>query len=265
MPWARATGNPRRTLIGATLGILLTACAGGEPAAPTPAASPGRPDFSTHTSANFVFRFTPIDATTIAATATAAESHHGRIVADLGLRSMARVTVTLYPDSASLRTGVAPLVGAIPSFASGLVTGPDAIHVLSPNLASAWSYDSGLAAIVHEFAHCVSLRVNPSIANNPRWLWETVALHEAGQVTDPRTLAYMRALQPPTLTELNRLEDTRIYEVGGLLGAFIVETWGQDALPALVRTNGDLRAMAGIDEATFLARWLEFTRRRYGY
>jgi hypothetical protein len=155
-------------------------------------------------------------------------------------------------------------VGAIPSFASGLVTGPGAIHVLSPSLSAQWSYESGVTAIVHEFAHCVSLRANPSIANNPRWLWETVALREAGQVSDPRSLAYMRELRPPTLAELNRIEDTRVYEVGGLIGGFVVATWGEDALPALVRANGNLTAVLGVDEATFVGRWLAFDRARYG-
>ena len=53
-----------------------------------------------------------------------------------------------------------------------------------------------VVAIVHEFAHCASMRVNPAIANNPRWLWETVALYEAGQIVDPRTLPYMTAHRP---------------------------------------------------------------------
>ena len=119
---------------------------------------------------------------------------------------------------------MAPLVGTVPAFASGLVTGPGDIHVLSPNLASAWSYANGVTAIVHEFAHCASLRVNPSIANNPRWLWESVALYEAGQIRDPRTLPYLTGHRPPALADLNRIENTAIYEVGGLIGEFIVET-----------------------------------------
>ena len=255
--------GPARAL---ALSVVLAGCGGGPPSNPTPPSgpAPSPPAFASHPSANFVFRHTAIDAATIAATASAAEGHHARIVADLGLAAVPPVTVTLYPDSASLRAGVAPLVGSIPSFASGLVTGPDAIHVLSPN-APVWSYEAGVTAIVHEFAHCVSLRVNPSIANNPRWLWETVALHEARQVTDPRTLAYLRAHQPPTLAELNRIEDTRVYEVGGLIGEFVVATWGREALPALLRSNGNLPAVLGVDEATFVSRWLAFDRERYGF
>ena len=66
------------------------------------------------------------------------------------------------------------------------------------------------------------------------------------------------------MAELNRIEDTRVYEVGGLIGAFVVETWGREALRDLVRTNGRLQAL-GVDEASFASRWLEYARRRYSF
>lgn len=200
----------------------------------------------------------------MAGTAAAVEAQHARILGDLGLGQVSTITVTLYPDRDSFRAAVVPLVGDVPSFASGLITGPSQIHILSPNVASQWSYSGGVQNIVHEFAHCVSLHLNPAIANNPRWLWETVALYEAGQVVDPSTLAYMRAHQPPTLSELNRIEDTRIYEVGGSIGEFVVETAGRDALRDLVTTSGDVQGVLGVDETGFVSRWFEYARRRYG-
>ena len=110
----------------------------------------------------------------------------------------------------------------------------------------------------------MSSGVNPAIANNPRWLWETVALYEAGQIVDPRTLAYMGEGRPPTLADLNRFEALTVYEVGGLVGRFIVETWGRDALRELVRTRGALLAVLGLDETEFMARWFDYARDRYG-
>jgi hypothetical protein len=205
-----------------------------------------------------------MDAGTVAATAAAVEAHHARIVDDLGVPGMPPVRVTLYPDVDALRAGVSPIVGPVPAFATGLATGPADIHVLSPNQGARWSYPVGVTAIVHEFAHCASMRLNPSIANNPRWLWESVALYEAGEVVDPRTLGYMTAGQPPTLAELNRIDDTRIYQVGGLMGAFVVETWGREALRDLVRTNGALQGL-GVDEAAFASRWFEYARARYEF
>ena len=244
--------------------LLAAGCgSGGPPTVPsTPAPSPIA--FATHTSANFVFRYTPMDAGTIEATAAAVEAQRARIASDLGVAGMPAVTVTLYPDVDALRSAMAPIFGTLPSFASGLVTGPADIHVVSPNQSALWGYGEGVTAIVHEFAHCASLRANPSIANNPRWLWESIALYEAGQVVDPRTLPYMVEQRPPALAALNPLADTTIYGVGGLIGTFVVETWGRQGLRDLVRANGAVPAALGIDEATFTARWFEWTRARYG-
>jgi hypothetical protein len=244
---------------------LAPACGGGSPpAGPTPASTPAPTVFETHPSANFTFRYSAVDTATVAQTAARVEAEHARILQDLGVARMNRVTVTLYPDQASLRAGVAPIVGSIPAFATGLVTGPHDVHIVSPN-AQPGAYDARVADIVHEFAHCVSLVVDPGFANNPRWLWETVALYEAGQLVDPRGLSYMTSLQPPTLAQVSQIADVRIYEVGGLIGAFIVETWGRDALARLVRANGDVASVLGVDEATFVSRWMAYTRSRYGF
>jgi hypothetical protein len=243
---------------------LAPACGGGSPpAGPTPSAT-SAPVFETHDTANFTFHYTAVDATTVAQTAARLEAEQARITRDLGVTGMGRVTVTLYPDQASLRAGVAPIVGTIPSFATGLVTGPYAVHIVSPS-AGPRGYDTGVVEIVHEFAHGVSLVANPGFANNPRWLWETVAQYEAGQLVDPRGLSYMTSLQPPTLAQLSQISDVRIYDVGALIGAFIVETWGREPMARLVRANGDVAAVLGVDEATFVSRWMAYTRARYGF
>jgi hypothetical protein len=255
--------QPRRALALLLFG-LASACGGGSrPDGPTTPSTPA-PAFETHPSANFSFRYTTIDAATVAQTAARVEAERVRILQDLGVASMGRVTVTLYPDQASLRAGVAPIVGTIPAFATGLVTGPYDVHIVSPN-AQPGSYDIGVVHIVHEFAHGVTLVANPGFANNPRWLWEAVALHEAGQLVDPRGLAYMTSLQPPALAEMNSFSDLRIYDVGALIGAFIVDTWGRVALPRLVAANGNVAAVLGVDEATFVDRFLVYARSRYGF
>ena len=259
----RVNGSGARVFV-LMLAVLAPSCGGGSrPDGPTQPTQPA-PAFETHTSANFIFRYTPIDAATVAQTAARVEAERARILQDLGVPSMSRVTVTLYPDQASLRAGVAPIVGTIPSFATGLVTGPYDVHIVSPS-AQPGSYDVSVVNIVHEFAHGVTLVANPSFANNPRWLWEAVALYEAGQVVDPRGLAYMTSLQPPALAEMNSFSDLRIYDVGALIGAFIVDTWGREALPRLVGTNGNVAAVLGVDEATFVSRWMAYTRSRYGF
>jgi hypothetical protein len=230
--------------------------------APSPTA-PSPAQFATFQSPHFSFRYTPRDASSIAQTAAAVEAEFARITADLAVTQMPTVVVTLYGGADALRQAVAPIVGPLPSFAVGLATGVDAIHILSPNLAATWSYRDAIVSTVHEFAHCVSLRVNPGFANSPRWLWESVALFEAGQIPDPRTQIYFRSGPLPSLAQLNAVENTMIYEVGGTLGLFIVETRGLETLRALIRANGDLRRVLGTTDAAFLDDWAGFVRSFY--
>jgi hypothetical protein len=97
-----------------------------------------------------------MDMATIADAAFTVEIEHARIVSDQQLTSMPRVSVLLHSDFPSLQDAVRGVAGTLPSFAKRLATGPTTIHILSPNLATSWSYAAGVAAIVHEFAHCVS-------------------------------------------------------------------------------------------------------------
>jgi hypothetical protein len=219
--------------------------------------------FSIFATSRVTFRYTALDAANIQSTAAALDVHHRRITADLGVQQMPPVTVTLYPNRESLRAAVGPLLGSIPTFANGLVTGPDAIHIVSPSLSSEWAYQTGITGIVHEFAHCVTLRVSPALPANARWLWESVALFEARQFVDPRTVPSLADGQPPPLRQLNALDDRTVYDVGGLLGEFIVDTWGRDTLISLVRADGNILEILGIAESEFLARWMTYLRGRF--
>ena len=125
------------------------ACGGdGQPTGPTPLL------FSTHASAHFVFRHTAVDAANVPTLATGVEAQHARIVTDLRVGDMPTTNVTLYPDRNSFLDAVTPVLGAVPLFAVGAVTGVDQIHVISPNAALVSSSDR-ITTIVHEFAHCV--------------------------------------------------------------------------------------------------------------
>jgi hypothetical protein len=248
-----------RRLIAVLACLSSSTCGGSTPSPTAPAPSPAS-QFASFQSAHFTFRYTPIDASSIGQTAQAIEAEFARITEDLSVTQMPTVVVTLYATGDALRQAVAPIVGPLPSFAVGLATGVDAIHILSPNLPATWAYNDALVSIVHEFAHCVSLRLNPSFGNNPRWLWESVALFEAGQYTDPQRLPYFRAGPLPSLAQLNGFDNTIIYEVGATFGLFIVETRGWDALRALIRGIGDLNRVLGTTERAFLDEWSLFVR-----
>ena len=121
-------------------------------------------------------------------------------------------------------------------------------------------------AAVHEFAHVVSIGLNATIGNRPRWLWETVALYEAREFVDPTTLDYMRTGQYPSLAELDSPYGVsgRVYQVGCVLGEYIVQSWGLDGLVRLIQHNGDLAAALGVTTAAFETGWHGFLHDKYG-
>ena len=216
-----------------------------------------------YASAHFSLHYQQLDRATIAQTAAAMEAEYSRIVDDLGGVESPRVDIWLYADHAALERALTPLIGTFPSWAAGAASRRDRIHMMSPN-APAWQpYSRMITNLVHEFAHCVSLQRNGTIGNNPRWLWESVAIYEAGQFRDPKSLAYMTALTPPSLASLSSFDNTRVYEVGFTIGEFIVTRWGKPALVTLIGNNGDIQATLGISQAQFEADWFTFVRQKY--
>ena len=237
---------------------LTTACATQGPGPSGPSKLGGQ-----HQSASFTFHHTAIDTATIGNIASRLESDRVRILHDLRIATLPRVSVYLHADHASLREAVRPMVGDIPAFAQGLVTSPTVIHILSPNLASAWAPARGLQALVHELAHAVSWHLNDLIPNNPRWLWEAVALYEAAEFVHPRDVAWIAGGQSPDIGRLNDLGNLDIYSVGYLLGEFIVARWGHDGLVALIRQNGSTDVVTGLAPSVFFDEWMAFVRQRY--
>jgi hypothetical protein len=122
-----------------------------------------------------------------------------------------------------------------------------------------------LVSVIHEFIHAASMAVNSRIANNPRWFWETVALYENGELVDPRSLDYVVRGAFPTLQQLNADPNggTQIYQLGYVLGEFIVTRWGRPAFVRLIETNADLPAVLGVSTAEFEAAWQSYVRQRY--
>ena len=231
--------------------MAIAAGCSAAPSAPSPATA------APIVTAHFTFvAAASADSALVQQYATALEGQFARITTDLGVASMPRVTVNLYPTHTQLEAAVAPLVGSIPSWASGLATGADQIHVVS---------QIGAANLIHEFAHCVSTQINPRIGNNPRWFWEAVAIYEAGQRVDPKSLAYMTAGAPPAFSALNGFDNTLIYDVGYTIGEFIVSRGGMQALQRLIANNADVAATLGLSPAQFETSWFAYTRLTYGF
>ena len=241
------------------LAVLMPVACGGS--AVTPTATGG----GTFTSSHFVFRYTALDGPTISGTAASLEREYSRILTDLGIETMPTINVTFYTDHAAMEAATRAAAGPIPSAAAGLVTSSTDIHLMSPS-APAWGpYSRMLSNMVHEFAHCVSMRVNSRIPNNPRWLWESVAIYESGQSVDVRGLSYMTALQPPSFASMSTLDNTRIYEVGYSIAEFVVARWGRRGLIDLIAGNGDTTSALNVAPAQFEQDWFAFARQRFGF
>jgi hypothetical protein len=119
---------------------------------------------------------------------------------------------------------------------------------------------------VHEFSHVVSLNVNREFANNPRWLWEAVAIYEAQEFVDPKKVQYMVEGDYPTLSELNLGFGTggnRIYSLGYILAEYVVEGWGMEALRGLIESNGNMISVLGVDIKEFENGWHEWLERKF--
>jgi hypothetical protein len=259
---AAVTHQGPRGAIGLLMLALFAGCGGGHDSNPV-APSPSATTVQQYASAHFTFQYSALDAASIADTAARVEAEYARIVSDLGSPNVSRITVVLHETQASIQAAAQNIGGTVATV-TGFVQGPATVHALSPNLAVAnLTYVQGIRTIVHEFAHCVSLHVNPAFGNNPRWLWESVAVYESGDFVDPRHVQPMVSGQPPSLARLNGFDNGDVYLVGYTIGEFIVSRWGRDGLVALIRNHGETTQVTGLSQAAFLAEWYAFVRARY--
>lgn len=223
--------------------------------------APGSPSAFEHpavrvTTAHFRVLADRADSTLLGSIADALESNYQRIMSDLHVTDLPVVSVWVWQDSASFYADMQSR-GLLSAGATGYVLGANALSILAR--------PQSVRSAVHEFAHVVSIGVNPRIPNNPRWLWETVALYENREFIDPSTIEYMRAGRYPSLADLDAPYSAgrQVYDVGYVLGEFIVETWGLDGLVRLVQANGDVRATFGVTTEQFESAWHLFLNRKY--
>jgi len=190
------------------------------------------------------------------------EAHYARIISDLRVDSLATTSVWVWQDSDSFYADMATR-GPVYYGAGGYVVNGHTVSLLVVPAASAAEF---AREAVHEFAHIVSMAVNASIPNNPRWLWETVAQYESGSFVAPTTLEYMRAGRYPSIADLDAAWNTssQVYQVGYVLGEYIVARWGQDGLVRLILLNGDVPGALGVATAELESGWRAFLHEKYG-
>jgi hypothetical protein len=243
----------RRALVGLAVAIGIN-CGGGETAtSPTAIAETLQQRFQTP-------HFTIVAGTTPEASLRAAadrlEAEYPRVLSDLSLTTVPAITVRIWQDETTYFNELTRYFG-VRYQASGYITGPSELRLLA---------NASLSLnVVHEFIHAASLSANPQFGNNPRWFWETVALYENGEFVDPRRVDFITRGAFPTLQQMNVDPNggTQVYQVGYLLGEFIVSRWGRAAFVRLIQTNADLAGVLGVPAAEFEAAWQSYVRQRY--
>ncbi len=216
-----------------------------------------------YTTEHFKIFYTGLDQHNIKDIADSLEHNYPRIIESLQSEPLPMVNIHFYTSVSSLQEGVKSIEPNLPSFAIGLATSVSEIHMISPNHPNQ-DYQTMIRNTIHEFAHCVSLNINENIANNPRWLWEVVAIYQAKQTYNPHQLQYLVNQEPPALDELNKFTNTYIYEVGYFIAEYIVASKGEAALHELIKNNGDIEATLGLNDTEFTEQWFTHVKREYG-
>ena len=187
---------------------------------------------------HFKIFYTKLDDKNIKEIADSVENNYTRIITNLQSQELQIISIHYYTDTANFRKAM-NFSPKVPAWVIGITHPDSAIHMLSPNAPSE-DYQSMIRGTIHEFAHCVSGHINPTIPNKPRWLWEAVAIYESNQTSDPRHLTYLVNQKPPTLKELNDLSKPYVYEIGYFIAEYLVEIKGKDVLNLLIKNNGNI-------------------------
>jgi hypothetical protein len=217
---------------------------------------------------HFKIFYTKIDDKNIKEIADSLENNYIRIITNLQSQELPIVSIYFYADTASFREFAKRWNRYLPTWAIGMARGDSSIHMISPDSPDARNQDYGYQEMIrntiHEFAHCVSLYINKTFANKPRWLWESIAIYESNQTSDPHQLSYLVNQRPPTLKELNDLSKPYVYEVGYFIAEYLVEIKGNDVLNALIKNNGNIQQTLNMDDVEFIKQWFAFVKKKYG-
>lgn len=189
----------------------------------------------------------------------ALEGNYERVKNDLRVPSLPQITVQVWSDEDAYQDAMEALLGMRFPGSRGYVTGDRELRLLYHRRLSAQK------EAVHEFAHVVSLTLNSNFGNNPRWLWEAVAMYAAEEFRDPKEISYLLEGDYPSLAELNTDFNSgrNIYDVGYMLIEYIVTAWDYDRLIALIKSNGAIEETLGIRESEFEKEWQKFVEKKY--
>lgn len=192
------------------------------------------------------------------------EGNYHRILRNFLVDTVPPVHFNFFASKDALHKAAKTIKPDLPSFSIGFVQDSRTVYIVSPNSrAKGFGFSDLLPAAIHEFVHCVTLHINKDFANNPRWLWESVAMFEVGQFPLKGSLLRLEHKGPASISELNQKDGIGIYELGSLYTQFIVEKWGRLKLKQLILANGNLESTLQITEQKFEEDWLDWVKTTY--
>lgn len=119
---------------------------------------------------------------------------------------------------------------------------------------------------LHEFVHLLTLQVNPNFANNPRWLWEAIAIYKSEDYwfhLSNRNAINRRFDGLIQELYINPNTSSAIYEVGYTIGEFIEHSWGNRAFVDLIKSNGDVSKLTEQPLESLFSDWEKFVKTTY--
>jgi len=211
------------------------------------------------------------------AVADSLEGNYERIRTNLNDPDHEIINVFIHATQADFNNGT----GLINSGANGTSRGPNEFHFIWTNWFNSVFPNDPVKTAIHEFTHCVQLNIlikeaqrelppeeiqnfdevfeTKFISEYPPWFWEAICDYEAGMVNKLSVKYAMR--KKPTLRSLNN--SNQIYNVGYTIIEYIVEEWGEDKLPQLIRSYVDFESVLNVSESEFENGWIDFVNKKY--
>lgn len=190
---------------------------------------------------HFEFWFSEIDIKNIDSLIHYLEKDYSRILNDFKLQDIPKTRVKIYPDLQSFHTSINQ--PDAPPQVLATAFGKDEFRMVSPTKGG----EELMKFISHEFTHCVHLNIDYS-PNNPRWLWEGLAMYEAEWFMDPKEIDDIKNKNYPSLKGLgNGME----YMLGYVIIEAIKDLWGFETVINLVKNQGNIQKVMKISDEEF--------------
>jgi hypothetical protein len=205
---------------------------------------------------HFTFLYSKKDLVSVVTIANKLETNYDKITNDLKVGKLPITIVRIYPDLKSFHEGIN--FPNAPDNVLATAFGKSDFRMTSP---SSNDIDSlmFMKGVTHEFTHCVHLNIDYS-PNNPRWLWEGVAMFEADWFLDPKETEIIKNKKFPHLASLNNGME---YELGYVIIEAIKDIWGFDTVIDLIKKRGDVQAVLKLSEKEFEQKVFDQIYKKY--